>query len=359
MDQQVGLKTAALNLERAAGEDATILSEFLPVTYKSDAMIFRVTPLPKNWKGAMAGAHEIRAAMADPSRFDGILWATWAAKLTPDLVRCVPAFLRMDMTPVQMRSMGEQYGYSGLRARLFLGWKERSTRRLYEAARHHFPWSEYVARSLRDDYGVPSEKITVVSPGTDTGMFRPDPARFARADRETIRLLFVGGDFRRKGGDLLIDWMAKQGRGVAGKRVELHLVTRDKVPEAAHMENVIVHHGVSNNSPELIELYRQSDLFVLPTRADCYSLVAMEAMACGVPVLITDIGGISDIVSDGETGFLLRRDDARLMGERLEFLIGNESERRRMSFAARERACSQFDSRICSQRMLRIMKAAI
>ena len=132
----------------------------------------------------------------------------------------------MDMTPTQMESMGALYGYGRARARFGAGWKRRATDRLYAQAVHLFPWNEWVAASLKSDYGVSANKITAISPGVDQELFRPSADM--RAEDGRVRLLFVGGDFARKGGDLLLRW-AKETR--IGGPWELHLVTRDIVPK--------------------------------------------------------------------------------------------------------------------------------
>ena len=65
--------------------------------------------------------------------------------------------------------------------------------------------------------------------------------------------------------------------------------------------------NVAPNSEALLKLYRAADIFALPTRADCYSLVCMEALASGLPIVATKVGGIPDILRDGKTGHLARR----------------------------------------------------
>ena len=120
---------------------------------------------------------------------------------------------------------------------------------------------------------------------------------------------------------------------------------------------VVVHHGVVNNSPELIRLYQSSDLFVLPTRADCYSLVAMEAMSCGLPVVISRLGGIPEIVEDGETGHLLDPDDYESLAEALDRLVSDMAYRQALGAAALKRAKSHFDCRLNLGRILAAMKA--
>jgi len=338
MDQQVGLRTQALNIERVVTHDPTIQPTWVPVRYDtaSGPFLSRFPGLPSQFRGTLAGTHEIREGLKR-RRFDGALWATWAAKSVPDLVAAAPAYLVMDMTPIQMEQMGEHYGYSRLRARFLGGLKRQATEKLYRQATHLFPWNEWVARSLRDDYGVPAHKITPISPGVDLARFYPTPTE--KPQDGVVRLLFVGGDFNRKGGDLLLEW-ARQTK--VKTPWELHIVTRDTVTDLP--AGVFVHHGITNNSPELARFYQQSDLFVLPTRADCYSLVAMEAMACGLPVLITNLGGIPEIINDGKTGMLIEPDDFAALSDRLDRMVDDAPLRQRMSAAAYIEAIQRFDA---------------
>jgi hypothetical protein len=328
MDQQVGLKTHALTLKRHF-PDAT----FIDVRY--DAGFFKKLP----GSGTLAGVREIRAGLGALSRFDAVVWASWATKFVPDLVEAAPSYLVMDMTPTQMTAMGELYGYTTQRAGFFGGWKRRATGRIYHAARHFFPWNTWVAQSLVSDWGVPKEKITPLSPGVDTALFTPGPDN---GERGRARVLFVGGDFVRKGGDVLLRWARETAHSV-----ELHLVTRDSVEDVP--ENVHVHRNVAPLSEELVALYQQSDVFALPTRADCYSLVALEAMACGLPIVITPLGGIPELIEEGKTGFLIPPDNYTALAARLDALVSDPALRTRLGAAARERACRLFDARCLAQ----------
>ena len=356
MDQQVGLKTQALNWEQVVSEDASVRASWVPVCYQAGGgLVTRLPGVPSGIKGSLRGIAEIKSGLGQAKlggiKFDGALWATWAAKSVPALVSAAPSFLVMDMTPVQMEAMGEFYGYGKARARFGAGLKRRATDRIYRAAAHLFPWNEWVAASLRDDYGVPESKITAISPGVDQQLFRPDPA--ARAEDGVVRLLFVGGDFERKGGDLLLRWAKETKLNIPW---ELHLVTRDEVPETP---NVRVHHGVANNSPALVQLYQSCDLFVLPTRADCYSLVAMEAMSCGLPVVISRLGGIPEIVADGETGLLLEPGAYEPLASVLDALVSDTARRQAMGRASLLRAQERFNCRTNLGRILERMKGTL
>lgn len=94
----------------------------------------------------------------------------------------------------------------------------------------------------------------------------------------------------------------------------------------------------------LPDLYRSAAVVVVPSlMEEPFGLVAVEAMACGVPVVASRHGGLASIVEDGETGFLVTPGDERELAPRLEELLGDSRLRRRFGAAGRERATHLFD----------------
>ena len=360
MDQQVGLKTQSLNLQHFVAEDVEIEPIWIPVHYEKPAgFLSRLPGVPGSIRGSLRGVAEIRDGFRSAGNWDAALWATWAAKSVPDLVARKPSFLRMDMTPTQMEAMGAQYGYTKRRAHFLGNWKRRATQRIYSQATHFFPWNDWVGQSLQDEWKVPADKITSISPGVNTDLFYPDKS--VRPNDGVTRILFVGGDFVRKGGDLLLRWASTEGKRLRAMNYpwEIHIVTRDS-PETGTITGLHFHRGIANNSPELIGLYQKSDLFILPTQADCYSLVAMEAMACGLPVIITALGGIGEIVTT-ETGFLLDATNetkrADQLTHALDTLIRDPESRRAMGECGRERVGNVLDAHSCVQTLLAKIKS--
>ena len=93
---------------------------------------------------------------------------------------------------------------------------------------------------------------------------------------------------------------------------------------------------------DLIAILQQSDVFLLPSQTESFGLAALEAMACGVPVVASDVGGVSEVVADGETGFLAAAGDVGSLARHVRRLLTDEELRRRMSHSARHLAESQF-----------------
>jgi glycosyltransferase involved in cell wall biosynthesis len=147
----------------------------------------------------------------------------------------------------------------------------------------------------------------------------------------------VGGDFIRKGGDLLLEAFRTRLRGKA----ELHLVTSYSVPPE---EGVFVYKGLQPNSPELLQLFHDADLFTLPTRADCLAVVLGEAMAASLPIVTTRVGAHAEAVLDRETGLVIPPDDRDALADALEMLVENPPLRKEMGEQARIRAETHFDA---------------
>ena len=162
------------------------------------------------------------------------------------------------------------------------------------------------------------------------------------------RILFVGGDLARKGGDLLLDVFRRHLRG----RCALDIVTRDKVEEE---EGVRVHRGLVPGSARLLELYRAASAFVLPTRSDCFSIATLEAMAMGLPVIVSAVGGIPEIIERGENGFLIGPGNGGEMRETLELLIADPARAHTMGARGRALVEERFDARKTADRLFELM----
>jgi glycosyltransferase involved in cell wall biosynthesis len=204
-----------------------------------------------------------------------------------------PLVLDLDATVEQIEEMAPQYFDRPSRVGLRMWMSSTIQRLLWSKVTLFTPWSRWAADALRRG-GIPETQIHISPPGVDLQQWRPSPRRSFRPG--PLRLLFVGGDWRRKGGDTLLDVF----RSFSG-RCELDIVTRAEVPAIPGVRA----HRLEANARRLVELYRNADLFVLPTTAECFGIAAVEALASGVPVVMSDIGGARDIVDEGDTGWLI------------------------------------------------------
>lgn len=171
-------------------------------------------------------------------------------------------------------------------------------------------------------------KAVVVPPFVDA----PTPSTRRREASTPVRILFVGNAWCRKGGDRLLRWH----QHLFSSRAELHVCGSDH-PDLTGRPGV-VDHGTVERSRLLSEILPTMDVLVLPTRSDMSPWAVAEAVACGVPVLSSAIGGIEELVSHGETGFLVAVDDDEAFIDALRTFIDDEGTRASMRAAAQARA---------------------
>ena len=216
------------------------------------------------------------------------------------------------------------------------------------------PFSTWAAGLHVNGAGKPESLVTPIHVGIDLSLW-PDRDRSiaAPATDRRIKLLFVGGEFIRKGGDLVLETFRKH----FSERAELHLVTKSALPELP--PHTYVYRDMEANDPRLAELYRKADLFVLPTTSDLSSWVTLEAMASGCPAIVTPVGGIGDLVKPGVTGLLVQPGDAEGLRAAIESLIDDPERCREMGIAARRYVEQDFDAAKNVARMMSIMKALV
>jgi glycosyltransferase involved in cell wall biosynthesis len=329
LEYALGNATHAHAIKQAVAKDASIqpiyvdLNPFAPIRWPANLPVIR-----SNWQ--LRSSLEAYLALRK-QRLDAAFFHSHSTSLfSIGMMRRVPSVVSLDATRLQLDSFGTYYWANPHPNPRVKAINKRMYLQAYQAARHLVSWSQWGKDSLVADYGVQADKVSVIPPGVDLDLFRPEPS--ARGADSVVRLLFVGGEFVRKGGDLLMRWAQET---CSTHPWELHLVTREDVPA---MPNVVVHHGIGANSPELVRLYQQSDVFVMPTRADCLPLVILEALACGLPIVSTQVGAITEMAPDGETGYLVEPEDYASLAERLDALVADASLRRRMGDEARQRA---------------------
>jgi glycosyltransferase involved in cell wall biosynthesis len=162
------------------------------------------------------------------------------------------------------------------------------------------------ARSLVSFYGVPEEQVTVVGGGA-TFEALPEPSR----DKREPVILFVGSDWRRKGGDVLLEAF----RTVRASRPDarLQVVGADDPPAEAGVEVL----GFVDDRPRIAELYARASAYCLPSRFEPYGLSVIEAMAHELPCVVSGVGGLTDIVLDGETGLVVPPEDSSALAAAL------------------------------------------
>ena len=183
---------------------------------------------------------------------------------------------------------------------------------VFRAARAITSTSQWAARDLGEVYPDCADKVQVMPYPVRADAFGADwmAGRTLRA-RSPIaasrsRLMFMGGDFPRKGGPALLEaWREAAFADLA----QLDLVTDWPLDGAALPPGVRVVRGIAPYTPAWFDLWQRADIFVMPTRHEAFGMVFQEAAAAAVPAIATAINAIPELVQDGLTGLLIKPGD--------------------------------------------------
>ncbi len=208
-------------------------------------------------------------------------------------------------------------------------------------------WSENERDALGQVYDVPADKISIIPPGVDSNKFAPGDQS---ASREALGigdgqiLLYVGRLERLKGVDIVLKAL---GTMENADDVELLVVGgAENSPERERLREVSQEFGIADrvrfipsvDQSDLPDYYTAADVCVLPSYYESFGLAALEAAACGRPIVASKVGGLPSVVRDGETGFLVGWQCPGPFVEKLQILLNNPELRRQMGAAARTRA---------------------
>ncbi len=213
--------------------------------------------------------------------------------------------------------------------------------------------TETEADDLVTLYDADPGRITVALPGVDLATFRPGPMATARQQYglqdDDIVLLFVGRLQPLKAPDVLVAAAAELVARHPEWRLRLKVIINggpsgSGIERAEELPKLIADLGLQDvvrlmdpiPRDRLPELYRAADVVVVPSYSESFGLVAVEAQACGTPVVASRVGGLTTAVGDG--GVLVAGHDPRDFASALESLIVEPGRREWMSVAARRHA---------------------
>jgi glycosyltransferase involved in cell wall biosynthesis len=200
--------------------------------------------------------------------------------------------------------------------------------------------SEGVASELREHFPPMAAHVRTVPNGVDSSVFRPDPAvrpdlrgELGIDDRAPLAL-FVGGDWERKGLRHAVDALAAA--------PDWHLAIagdgdRDKLSARARASGTEARLHFLGSVSDMPPLYAAADAFILPTAYEAFPLVTLEAAASGLPLLVTRVNGVEDLLHEGRNGWFVSP-EGRDIARRLNELTADGALARRMSAEARRAA---------------------
>lgn len=219
----------------------------------------------------------------------------------------------------------------------------------------------WAAAELPSKLGHP---VHAVPKGVDSNRFQPDGDSHRRAlglDGKHV-VLGVGRFVPIKNMALLIDAFAK----TSAADPQAHLIVIGEGPEHANLQALVERHGIASRitfvgyvaQDDLAPYYRSADVFVLSSDFDNSPNVVLEAMACGIPVIATDVGGVKEYVRP-QGGELVPRRDADAMAAAMGQWLGNPQRRKTAGAFNRRTVIEEFSWRASAQRLLEIYESVI
>lgn len=196
---------------------------------------------------------------------------------------------------------------------------------------------------LIDLYGANPERVEIVAPGVDRAFFSPgrrEGAQTAIGYEGGPLVMFVGRIQPLKGVDVAVEALAQL------RTTDAHLMVvggasgREGASEVDKIKRLIESLGIGDRvsfvPPQphyaLSTYYRAADVVVMPSRSESFGLVALEAAACGIPVVASAVGGLTTLVRNGETGFLIDGRDPADYAEAIDIIL--ESSERGVAMGA-------------------------
>ena len=207
------------------------------------------------------------------------------------------------------------------------------------------------ADMLSSRFGVPRERFVVIPNGLDLALYAEVDE--SPPEHDQFELLAVGQLLDYKGHRFLLDALGRLGSesGAIRLRIVTHQDTlrRELVAQAKTLGLEHVEFEGPLTTTELVERYRRCDIFVQPSLAECFPVTVLEAMACGKPVIATDVGGVTEEV--GEGGIIVPPGDAAALAAAIHRLAASPDERRRRGEEALRLARARYDGREIAERL--------
>jgi glycosyltransferase involved in cell wall biosynthesis len=233
----------------------------------------------------------------------------------------IPHFIYTDHTHLE----NLRYPASTAATPLSRGWAE-FERSAYHNAAMTFTMSANIARSVVEDYGCAPERVACVFAGSNVsaaGGENIDRSRFAAR-----HILFVGVDWERKGGPVLLEAFRRLRDTFPDLRLTIVGCSPDIQERGVNIVGTVPLEEVASH-------YRSASVFCLPTLNEPFGLVFLEAFSHGLPVVATRIGAIPEIVAEDESGYLVRPQDGAQLAQALKLLLSDPARCER--FGARGR----------------------
>ena len=205
--------------------------------------------------------------------------------------------------------------------------------------------SNFIKKHLINYHQIPEDRITVIYHGVNLDEFNPQRKeesgssirkKYSLSPDDTV-LLFVGNEFKRKGLKFVFEAM----KILNNSNLKLLVAGNGEIKAFKALANEL---GILNNiiftgyCSDISMLFAASDIFVFPSTFDAFGLVVLEAMASGIPAIVSGSTGASEIIDSGSDGFVVDYNDSKMLSDIIKKLIENREFMTIIGKSARKKA---------------------
>lgn len=197
--------------------------------------------------------------------------------------------------------------------------------------------SEIAFKSYASNVGS-TKNIRLIPLGVDTERFRPSVTVLGDSEKQPPTFIFVGAATKKKGFDVIlesIDMLRSQGLSL--RLLVVGVVDQSLLARRKHLTRNIIQFGMVPHS-RLASILTTADCLLLPSRFESFGMVVTEAMACGLPVIVSEMVGARQLIDDGRNGFVVPVGCREALVDRMRWCIVNRNHLKNMSGAARATA---------------------
>jgi glycosyltransferase involved in cell wall biosynthesis len=238
--------------------------------------------------------------------------------------------------------------------------------------------SRFTARGVVKGYGIPPEKITVVPDAVDTSRFNPcvsglETREQWKLDSEPV-IVFVGRVAQNKGLDVLLKAFKNLIQDIPdaklfiiGEETKTYARARPNETVLEGLRRMVIEFNLTKSvrflgkAPEesLPKIYATADVIVLPSLLEGFGMTLLEAMATAKPCVATRVGGVPEVVMDGETGLLVPPGDSVALQRAMSTVLDDRLLSRRLGQAGRQRVESKFALDIVTKEMVGVYQRTL
>lgn len=207
-------------------------------------------------------------------------------------------------------------GFSNIN-KVYLQKRVKYQNEFYQNANRIFTMGKWLAEYMVAHCNIPKEKVYAVGGGINI-----DVSRIDYSQKTGNKILFVGRDFKRKGGDLVVKAFHILKSRVSDVKLYIAGSPKNPITKDDYIEGI--YFLGEQNQEDLINLYNQCDIFCMPSRFEAYGLVFPEALSFGLPCIGRDAFSMCEFIQHGKNGYLVDSDNVEELADKMEMALRNE-----------------------------------